>query len=762
MRPSTQIILTHEHADFDAVASLVGLARLLPDAVPVLPRVVNANVEQFLRIFGRELPLRTRTDLTRAHVDHLWLVDTHKARPIRGITPDTPRSVIDHHLGVEEDRAAYVEYDVQPVGATATLVAERLMGLAAALPPLEATLLLLGIYEDTGSLTFRSTTPRDLRAAAWLLESGASLDTVRQFLTHPLSDEAQVPGVVKPAVLVASIMSRGQVRTLRPDQTVAEALEYARMVGHEGFPVLEGDRVLGVLTRRDLDRAAHHDLSSAPIRQILGGPPPLVTPADSVYPLQRLMLEHDLGQIPVVENGRLAGIVTRTDLLKLWAEADRHATGATRSIDLAAALTAEALEAIDRISATAAQCGDRAYLVGGLPRDLVLGIPPGPDIDVVIEGDAEAMARAVAERYGGRVRAHRQFGTAKWITEGVSIDLVSARAEYYRAPSALPTVERGSLQSDLRRRDFTINTLAIDLDPRRVGEVVDLFGGLADLARRQIRVLHSLSFVEDPTRIVRAVRLETRLGFRIEPRTLELMGDALDLLRRVSGVRLQNELAQVFVEPDPARALERLEPLGALAAIEPGLAAGRRTRGVLDVLPAAWALWQGLAPPCRLTEGLAPMHGLLLWLAEHGALGVTVAERLRLPRRNVLELQAVLALRSPSGVLSDPDAPASAVYHTLTRYRPVELCLAWIGLVDPTARYQVLRFAAHLAGVRTLVTGADLAKLGVAPGPTYGRVLHQLLDARLDGRVASRTEELALVRQLLAEDSEPEPRRDGR
>jgi tRNA nucleotidyltransferase (CCA-adding enzyme) len=869
MSRARQVILTHEHADFDAVASLVGLARLLPGAVPVRPDAVNANVEQFLTLFGRQLPLQRREDLPRTPVTHAWMVDSRKVQPVKGMSAHTPRSLIDHHLPVEEDPGAFVSLDVQAVGATATLITERLRAAGATLPVVESTLLLLGIYEDTGALTYGGTTPRDLRAAAWLLEAGAALDALGQFLARPLSaaaqavlrrlmDEAEsleqadhrvviataaapgyqeevsmlatkmldllapaalfvlvdvgthvqlvarsttddvdvaavaealgggghtraaaallrdldlaaaraavlerLPGAVRPAARVASIMSRGPVRSLRPDQTVDEALHYARMVGHEGFPVMEGDRVLGVVTRRELDRAAHHNLAGAPLRQLLAGPPPLVSPADGIQTVQRLMVEHDLGQVPVIEEGRVVGIVTRTDLLKLWAARDRPGSPPAVRVDLGAALAPAALAAIRQVAETAAERGDRAYLVGGLPRDLLLGVPPGADIDLVIEGDAEALARAVAARHGGRVTAHRHFGTSKWLADGVAIDLVSARAEFYRAPTALPTVERGSLQSDLRRRDFTINTLAVDLDPNRFGEVVDLFNGLADLTAGRVRVLHSLSFVEDPTRILRAARFEARLGFRIEPRTGELAQEATGLLKRVSGARLRNELLQLFAEREPAAALERLEELGALGTIEPGLGSGRRTRRLLEVLPAAWSLWRRLGAAGRLEAAPEPRQRLLLWLSEHGATGLRAAERLRLTRRSIRELQAILELLAPPAALRDPAAANSTVFHALASYQPAELCLAWLGLTEAAARRHLLHYGTALADVRPVTTGADLAALGLPPGPDYGRLLGTLLDARLDGRVSSPEEELALVGQLLAAGNGAPPADDG-
>jgi len=858
-----EVILTHEHADFDAIASMVGLSRLVPGAVPVLPQTVNANVAEFLTLYGGGLGLVARGDLRRRRLSRVWVVDTRRPASVRGMAPDTPRSVIDHHSesgeGGHED-GADIDLDIQPVGATATLIAERMIQAAVAPTAMEATLLLLGIHEDTGSLTYAGTTPRDVRAAAWLLEQGADLDVLARFLRHSLSDTGRglylalaeaaetmdvaghhivisaveahgyteevstlatklfellepdalfilvalgetiqlvarsahddvdagtvaeafgggghahaaaatirggvlptaraklitlLPAAVRAGLRVADLMSRGQVRALDVGTTVEEALAYARRYGHEGYPVLDGAAVAGVLTRRDLDRAAHHNLGREPIRRLVTAGAVTARPEDGIDTLQHRMIAHNLGQVPVVDDeGRLIGIVTRTDLLQLWAARARPGRQAPTTVDVAAAIPPADLEAVRQLAALARERGERAFLVGGLPRDLLLGRRPGPDIDLVIEGDAVALARAVADRHGGAVRAHPRFGTAKWLRGEVDIDLASTRAEYYTAPSELPVVERGSLRTDLQRRDFTINALAIDVDAARFGQVRDAFDGLADLREGRIRALHPLSFVEDPTRILRAVRLENRLGFNMDPGTLALVPGAVGLLERTSGARIRAELRQLFAEPDPAAALARLEDLGALAAILPGLTAGWRVAPLLDVLVPAWAWFQDHAPCLGLDDPPLPALRLALWLAENGPLGLRAAGRLRLTSAEGRVIEVVLALWAAGGPLADAASRPSAAFHAierLARHVPQAIPLAWAGAIDPALRGHLRRYAGEQLPVRIALTSADLAALGVQPGPRYGQVLRAVLDARLDGHVGSREEELALASQI--------------
>jgi tRNA nucleotidyltransferase (CCA-adding enzyme) len=373
------------------------------------------------------------------------------------------------------------------------------------------------------------------------------------------------------------------------------------------------------------------------------------------------MVEHGWGQMPVVssETGEVVGIVTRTDLLKALTPqppSARHNLAQT----LREVLPHPQWALLQAIAGAADERHVPLYLVGGVVRYLLLGVTAS-DLDVVVEGDAIDLARAAAERYGGRVRGHDRFGTAKWLlTEqrlriakalGLnaeeaarlpeSFDLVSARAEFYARPTALPEVERGSLKLDLHRRDFTINTLAVSLNAARLGTLYDYWGGLRDLEEKRIRVMHSISFVDDPTRILRAIRLEQRLGFTLEQRTRELIDQALPLLDRVSGDRVRHEIEAILEEADPARILARLEQLSVLAAIDPDLRWGEApARRVLAAAQRAALADDGLLPASRSEVRLAGwMSSLSAEAAER------VMTRVNLPRRRadtIREARAVL------------------------------------------------------------------------------------------------------------------------
>ncbi|HJL70873.1 MAG TPA: CBS domain-containing protein, partial [Anaerolineales bacterium] len=532
---------------------------------------------------------------------------------VNGVNAKSILHVSDHHPPDEQARIEGTRV-IEPLGATITLLLDELRERGMTVSANEATLFLLGIYEDTGTLTYAATTPRDLQAAAWLLAQGANLRIVAEFLRHPLNRDQralyekllagaetyrfhghtgvlatgtvarsgeelsalahklrdtlepaalillmqingdvqlvarsstmaidvgviarefgggghgraaaallvgsrlaevrarllqELPLHVQPAAVVADIMSHG-VHTLNPETTVEQVYAHMQKHGYEGYPVVEGGQVLGLVTRRAVDRARTHQLEHAPVTDIMEAGAVTVSPDDSVDRLLNEMIGRGWGQVPVSQDGEIVGVVTRTDLIKELALSPER--GRRNVADLLhRALSPPHLKLLHTLSAAAQSQGSGLYVVGGFVRDLLLE-SASVDFDLVVEGEAIKLGRALAKQLGGRVTAHRRFGTAKWHlpaelaaeTGLPALDLVSARTEFYAQPSALPEVERGSIKLDLHRRDFTVNTLAVSLQSHRFGDLLDHWGGLKDLDEKRLRVLHSLSFVDDPTRV---------------------------------------------------------------------------------------------------------------------------------------------------------------------------------------------------------------------------------------------------------------------
>lgn len=871
-----KVITSHERADMDALASIYGAKLLYPHHRAVLPQKMNRNLREFLALYEEDFPFVYRRELSGEKIDHLILVDTQRIAPLTGMTSDTPRHIIDHHRQeIEEGKG--ITFEGETVGATVTLLTEKIREQGITLGGLGASLLLMGIYEDTGSLLYTMATARDARAAAWILEQGADLSLVSQFLHLPLSEgqrealeslasnteihtiqgrniclstvhldeyvdelaalihqlidmydpdacfllaqyddstqiiarssteavdvselmeefgggghsraaaalvqERDLQDVskallriveerVEPPTLVGSLMSTN-VHTLTLDMSVQDAAQLMRRYGHEGFPVVEGDRLVGVLTRSDVDRALHHRLDDMPVRNILHTGPLHVSPQDPVSEVQRIMVDHGLGQVPVVDEGRFVGIITRTDLINLWTPSGHPSRAEDIRRMMEEALPHGLRDLLIEARDVANDFGYSLYIVGGFVRDLLLGSPTF-DLDLVVEGNAIRMADELASKIGGHVRSHRRFGTAKVILEGEdrpkgvppSLDFVTARTEFYEQPSVLPQVERSSIRQDLYRRDFTINTLAICLDRGRYGELLDYYGGERDIQEKRIRVLHNLSFIEDPTRILRAVRFEQRLGFIIERRTAELMEDALELLDDVTGDRLRHELYLILQEAEPERILERLHHLGALEHLHPALYFSSSMAERFQRLRETFSQWSPSFEKPRRPSG--PMfvaeqeetEGPTLHLCYLALLVSSMSredlesfvERLHIAGDEARFLYEVAHLQDSMQQLTAEAMLPSVIYRLLNPFSSEARFVLSVLTDSDLVRRRLDLYQRELSDISARIDGHYIRSLGVPPGPVYGEILDRIQDALLDGRISTVEEERELAQSLV-------------
>lgn len=876
------IITTHTNADFDAVGSMLAAQKLYPGALVVFPGFHEKNMKNFF--VSTMVYLFNMVDYRKIEpekIGRLVLVDTKQASRIGGVeqllnNPGLEIHIYDHHPKLSDDIKA--DYEVhKPTGANVSLLVELIREKNIHVTPDEATVMCLGIYEDTGAFTYPSTTEKDFQAAGFLRESGANLTTIsnliskemdprqisllndmfssashyningREILITSVSTEEYVHDLaflvqkmlrienlnavfaialmknkiyiaarsrtqeidvgavvreigggghsfaaaatvknktlaqvenrviqllkkhVKSSQQAGDIMSTPAI-TAQSHITCREARKLLSQYNINALFVLdskkEGSELIGFITRQVIEKALYHDLGEIPISEYVTTEFEAVGQDADIDEIQEKIIENKQRILPVVENGRVIGAITRTDLLNTLIYRDREQQAAhsakppgetrqprTKQVTgfLNERLNKNIIDLLRRIGRVADAYGYPAYVVGGFVRDLFL-YRHNEDIDIVIEGNGIEFARAFAREEGARTNAYSKFGTAVIIfPDGFKIDVASARMEYYKFPAALPTVEMSSVKLDLFRRDFTINTLAICLNRDRFGRLIDFFGGLRDLKEKAIRILHNLSFVEDPTRAFRAIRFEQRFEFSIGSLTAGLIENALkmDFFKRLSGRRVFSELCQILKEENPIPALIRLEDFNLLKVVDPSIKVDDRLRTMLDSARSAiawydllymeddyrkWVVYflvmishadrEKAGEICRRLE-LAPKYARIF-----------VYERLE-TEQCLYRLGRKLPVKN------------SELYEMLSGFR-TELLLY---MMAATGREQIKKaisfYVTDLKDIKISVKGEDLINMGLPPSPLFGKILKRLLHEKLDGRVETRQEELELVEKIV-------------
>ena len=402
------------------------------------------------------------------------------------------------------------------------------------------------------------------------------------------------------------------------------------------------------------------------------------------------------------------------------------------------------------------------FLVGGVIRDLLLK-QRNLDLDFVLESDAIAFAAELAAEFGGALQSHRPFGTATWALDASvaarlslsfadiphHLDFARARSESYAHPTALPTVRPSDIEHDLWRRDFSMNALALQLSPApAAGRLLDVCGGLGDLERKRVRVLHDRSFIDDPTRILRALRFARRYGFEIEPMTAELIKDALPMLGRITGARVRNEMELILREPKAAEVLQSLQELGALESIHPAFRVSSKLEQRLNIQPETMPRWAEIT-----ADDLELQWNLLL--AEVGPnAALAVCQRLDMTQRVTRSVDATAKLVAAATALSDAGARPSEITRLLDGKPEVSLLAAWITLAQqPAAQRNIDDYAKRWRHLRPSISGEDLKRRGLLPGPRYKTLLDALRSAWIDGDISTLEEECAYLKELLKQDN---------
>jgi len=892
-----KVITTHPGMDFDALASLVAAKKLYPEAKICLPTPFSSEVKQFMAIYGKIIPHLPAEEIELAKVTQLILVDTrwiNRIGPFRELVGKEGMKVhiYDHHPphpnDIQGDRGL-----CQETGATTSILTRVLRERKIPITPIEATLLILGIYEDTGSLSFASTTPLDLEAAGFLLSQGASLELISSFLNRSLTERQTalfndfierakiriingvevfiivtevdefVGGLSLPLhkfidlknleVVFALIKAKERIyvvarsRTLsvnvsevlsplgggghnfaasalikeqdikeveerlhdllkekiRPRQTVRDVMSFPvrfasprtslkeaedlmTKYGISTLPVLEEGRVVGIVSREKVDHVMAHSSGKAPLKSYLSPKVFTVSPQLSLKKAQEIMMDEETRTLLVLDNEELVGILSGPDLLQAFhknAQGFMHSessfserefpgsrepqfsfadlpkdrvcprgTSGEKGQVVRDLLEKKIPERIQKVleqgGRVAQRMGFRAFIVGGFVRDLLMGIE-NLDVDLVIEGDGIEFATELARQLKGKLKKHRGFGTATIVLpHGFKLDVATSRSEFYPSPAALPQIKPAPLTEDLARRDFTVNTMAININPSSFGLLIDFFGGQEDIRRKKVRVLHPRSFIEDPTRIFRAIRFEQRYSFQIGEETEKLIQDVLkgEIFHRLSRERIREELVQILKEDEPEKTIRRLQDFGILKAVYPKIELTPEKEKELNYLVDVFAHFEVLSKE-KSKRWLIRLLLLLEGLDEEEVRDFCRQYKFTRENQNAIisgRLEAERLIKS----LGSPGPIKCSFIHSLLRSVPQEALLFTMAKArDKLVKKRILLYLTRLRLVEIEVDGEDLKNMGYRPSPRFSQILEDVRRAKLDGLVKNKKEEINYIKE---------------
>ncbi len=872
------IITTHMNADFDAIASMLAAQKLYADSLVIFPGSQEKSLRNFF--IDSMVYLFNMADLKKidfSNIKRLVLVDTRQAGRIGKLSSvlerdDVDIHIYDHHPPAANDIKGHYEVYRQ-TGSTVTILAGILQEKGIKITPDEATIMCLGIYEDTGSFTFPSTTEDDFKAAAFLLSMGANLNVISNlisreinpkqisllndmiqasvkhnvngievavttissdtyihdfaFLVHKMArmenldaifaiaqmenkiylvarsriSEVDVGAIVTPLgggghtfaasatikgktlaqieqklieVLYDKIKARRMARQLMSSPPIMishevsckEASDILTRYNVNALLVTEktDDKVnlIGYITRQVIEKALYHKLDHAHVGEYMTTEIESVGPDAELLEIQNKIIENKQRILPVIDKNTILGVVTRTDLLNILVRQSQQnyselsdqpreqISARTRNIVkfIEERLSKHLIDLLRKIGKVANEIGCGAYVIGGFVRDLLL-YRNNEDVDIVIEGDGIAFAKKYAQLVGARVHIYGKFGTAVVIfPDGFKIDVASARMEYYKFPAALPTVEMSSIKLDLFRRDFTINTLAIQLNPERFGTLIDFFAAQKDIKEKAIKVLHNLSLVEDPTRIFRAIRFEQRFGFTIGKLTSGLIENAvkMDFFKRLSGRRVFSELKQILGEENPTPSIVRLNDYGLLKVIHPSLTLNK------DLISSLNSVKQVLSWHDLLFLDESYMKWAVYFMALFRHCEVDVSKEICDQFEIVPKYQTMFckerfeAERCLYRLEIDHRINNVELYKELSAFR-IELILYMMAVArNERAKKAISFFITQLRQIKISVSGKDLKEMQLEPGPLYRTILQAVLDAKLNGQLKTKNDELNFAR----------------
>lgn len=872
-----EVIISHQSTDFDSLAAMVAAKKIYKDALLVFTGSLERNVRKFISMYGDLIETTPLKKIKIEEITKLIIVDTRIKRRIGTFANviskrDLEIHIYDHHPSTTDDIKGDINV-IEEVGATTTIMLKKIRKMNLEISPIEATIFALGIYEDTGSLTFSTTTIDDINSISYLFGKGIKLKVVANFiniglsidqkkllnklllsskeifckgvrinmakaevknyteglalLTHKLieiensdvfftivrmTDRIYIVGrsrtssvdvdevlkelgggghfqaasavvkdlsldelekklirilekKIKLGIVAKDIMS-SPVKTVNTSTSIEETKKILLRYGHNGIPVVEEGKLEGIITMQEVNKAKQHGLGKELVSKYMSDQVVRVKLDTPLTEIQELMIDYDIGRIVVVnQEDKLVGIITRTDLIRnLYGE--NHIPKRSfstyvktsgkmerkKQIELIEKIFSERVRnVLDKIGKIGDRLNFPVFMVGGFVRDLFLGIK-NYDLDIVVEGEGIKFARELGKDLGGRVRSHEKFGTAIVIlADGFKIDVATARREFYEYPAAFPKVELSSIKKDLYRRDFTINAMAIQLNQKHFGKLIDFFGGQRDLRKGIVRVLYNLSFVEDPARIIRAIRFEQRYNFKMDRTTENFLKKAIDdkLLSRLRKKRITEELILILKEESPIKSLKRIEKLKALRYILPEVELNEETVKRLNKVKDNYSFWK-----CNMLD-----EKIQLWVIYFCCLTKNI-EKKQLQRifkrlifkqkylENInyiyLNLDQIIKFISQKDEISP-----SNIYIKLKGLSNEVLFLAIMESDGDIVKERIINYLKKYKKESLYISGKELKELQIEPGPIYSQILNKLLCAQLDGEVENKKDEIRFVKNIL-------------
>jgi len=869
-----QVITTHSASDFDALASMVAAGKLYPKAKICFPGSLSREVRDFMHLYGEMIPVVKIEEKDLSQITQLIIVDTRWINRIgmfRKVVEKREAEIhlYDHHPDYPED----IQGDwglCKEVGATTSILVKLIKKRGISITPFEATLFALGIYEDTGSLSFSSTTPLDLESVSFLLSQGANLEFISSFLNRQLTEkqllllnsflkEAKIycvngvdvviitvkvdefigglslplhkfinlknPDVVfalieakdriyllarsritsvnvgnilsylgggghdfaasalikdkdireveaalyevlkkeiKPRVTVDKIM-RNVPEIVSPQTLVKDVKKIMQVNSLNILPVGDRGQIVGTISREQVDHLIAHSSDNACLKEYFSHKFYSISPFTSLRRAQEMMLKKETSHLLVFKNNNLVGILTSFDLLSVFYPARKDFVRKSRD-DKKELVKGENIKdilkrkipfKIMRVLIRAGQVGEemgyRIFIVGGFVRDMLLGIE-NLDIDMVVEGEGISFAQELSRELGAQVLAYAEFGTATLtLSDEFKLDIATSRKEFYPRPAALPKVRPAPLKEDLFRRDFTVNSMAVSINPGSFGKLIDFFGGREDLKEKKVRVLYPQSFIDDPTRIFRAIRFEQRYGFHIERNTQKSIKLALEegVFHKLSGKRVKEELIQILEEDHPEKSLDRMEELGILEMVHPKIHLTEEKKEILNRLIDAIAIYETLWGE-RVKRWLVRFCVLLEDLEVEEITQLSSKYTFTREERQIL-IGARENVKSILKELETPEVLPSFIYYLLQPFSSEVLLLAMAKAKSKIVKKRILSYLSHLQKVKIEVDGEDLKKLGYKPSPKFSQILEEVKKARLNEIVKTKEEEISFIKKYFKE-----------